>query len=983
MTTEQWLGELLLRWEELRDQGQSSPAAEELCADCPELVEPLKRRIRALERMDGLISPTAESQDASRSLAAAETGTGVKPAPPVLPGYEILDELGRGGMGIVYKARQVRLNRVVALKMVLAGAHARPEDLVRFQAEAEAVAQIQHPHIVQIFEVGQHAGLPFFALEYLEGPSLHDKLEGAPLPAREAARLVETLGRAMQAAHERGIIHRDLKPANVLLDREGRPKVTDFGLAKRVEGGAGLTQTGAIMGTPSYMAPEQAARKSHRIGPAADVYALGAILYELLTGRPPFKAATPLETLYQVVYEEPVPPRRLQSKTPRDVETICLKCLHKEPGKRYASATALADDLKRFLNGEPIEARPVGAWERGVKWARRRPAVAALLALLLVVVVGGFFGMTGLWLGAAAKEREARSEKERADREARAAREAEADTRAFSTFLVDDVLAVARPEGVQRGLGVDVTVARALEAAEPHLATKFAARPLAEAQARHAIGVTWRNLGRYAAAEQHLRRAVDLFGQQLGPDDPQTLNSANSLGVTLGHAGRPAEAIAVLERVRDGRVTTLGADHPDTLVTLNNLAGAYRDAGQTAEAIALFERVRDAQVTSLGADHPLTLVTLNNLANEYRTAGQTAGAIALLERVRDARSTKLGADHPDTLTTLNDLAVTYRAAGQTAEAIALLERVRDAQMRKLGPDHPATLSTLNNLAGAYQAAGQTAEAIAMLEQVRDARVRKLGIDHPKTLTTLNNLAAGYQAAGQTAEAIALFEQVRDAQVGKLGPDHPATLTTLTNLAATYQAAGRLEQALPLFQQAAAGIEKRQFAQGDAGWVVGNLIACHERLKQYEPAEAWRRKWLAVIQKRAGPESVASGEALAGLGWNLLRQQKYAEAEQALREGLALCAKQQPDAWKTFNTRSMLGNALLSQKKYAEAEPLLKEGYEGLKQRAAAIPPQSQAWLAEALQRLVQLYEATGRKDQADVWQKELQALPPSKPATKP
>jgi WD40 repeat protein len=300
---------------------------------------------------------------------------------PEVPGYELLGELGRGGMGVVYRARHLRLNRLVALKMVLAGEHARPEDLLRFQAEAEAVAQLQHPHIVQVYEVSQHAGLPFFALEYLDGGSLAQKLQGSPLQAREAAQLVETLARAMQAAHERGIIHRDLKPANVLLDQEGRPKISDFGLAKRVQGGPGLTQTGAVLGTPSYMAPEQAAGHGKEVGAAADVYALGAILYELLTSRPPFKAATPLETVRQVLEEEPVSPRRLQPGLARDLETICLKCLAKDPHRRYGSAKELADDLGRWLAGEPIRARPTGSWERTLKWIKRRPAAALLMAV--------------------------------------------------------------------------------------------------------------------------------------------------------------------------------------------------------------------------------------------------------------------------------------------------------------------------------------------------------------------------------------------------------------------------------------------------------------------------------------------------------------------------------------------------------------------------------------------------------------------------
>ncbi|HBI46877.1 MAG TPA: hypothetical protein DDY78_29095 [Planctomycetales bacterium] len=314
-------------------------------------------------------------------------------APPVttkvrhIGDYELLDEIGRGGMGVVYKARQLSLNRLIALKMILAGDHAGASQLSRFRDEAEALARLQHPHIVQIFEVGEHEGHPYFSMEFVEGCSLAQKLDGTPLPPHESAKLVELLARGIHYAHQQGIVHRDLKPANVLLTKGGAPKITDFGLAKKVEGGSGLTQSGAIMGTPSYMAPEQAGGKKE-VGPAADVYALGAILYECLTGRPPFKAATAMDTLRQVVADDPVPPTRLAPRTPRDVETICLKCLQKEPYKRYAGAEELANDLRRFLNGEPIAARPVGAAERVGKWVRRRPAAAALLAVIAAAALG-------------------------------------------------------------------------------------------------------------------------------------------------------------------------------------------------------------------------------------------------------------------------------------------------------------------------------------------------------------------------------------------------------------------------------------------------------------------------------------------------------------------------------------------------------------------------------------------------------------------
>jgi serine/threonine protein kinase/Tfp pilus assembly protein PilF len=303
--------------------------------------------------------------------------------------YEILGVLGRGAVGVVYKARQLGLNRLVALKMLLAGRHAGQRELMRFRIEAEAVARLRHPNIVQVYEVGEHDGLPFFSLEFVEGGSLYQKMDGKPLPPRDAARILETLARAMHYAHEHNIIHRDLKPANVLLTCDGIPKITDFGLAKRLEHNekSSKTRTGTLMGTPSYMSPEQAAGRTRDIGPLSDQYTLGAILYEMLTGRPPFLGATLLETVIQVRTREPVPPTQLQATTPHDLEVICLKCLQKEPGKRYAHAGELADDLRRFLDGEPIRARPVSLWERSWRWCRRNPRIASLYASVCVLVL--------------------------------------------------------------------------------------------------------------------------------------------------------------------------------------------------------------------------------------------------------------------------------------------------------------------------------------------------------------------------------------------------------------------------------------------------------------------------------------------------------------------------------------------------------------------------------------------------------------------
>jgi WD40 repeat protein len=314
---------------------------------------------------------------------------------PEIGDYEVLAEVGRGSMGVVYKGRQLRPDRLVALKMILAGEHASPQSVRRFLSEAEAVARLQHPGIVQIFEVGQQGPLPYISLEWVEGGSLGARLAAKPLTAAEAAGLVAALAEAVHHAHLRGVIHRDLKPTNVLLTPSGQPKITDFGLAKRLDGEPGLTASGAVLGTPSYMAPEQAAGQARDVGPPADIYALGVLLYECLTGRPPFRTASAADTLLLVIRQEPVPPRQLQPRVPRDLETICLKCLEKEPARRYGSGQELADDLVRFQQGRPIYARPVSRVEKVWRWGRRNPALAAMtglaaaaLAAVLVLSIG-------------------------------------------------------------------------------------------------------------------------------------------------------------------------------------------------------------------------------------------------------------------------------------------------------------------------------------------------------------------------------------------------------------------------------------------------------------------------------------------------------------------------------------------------------------------------------------------------------------------
>jgi len=376
MSTAPQVADLLLAWQDARGQGKSI-SADELCADCPELLSDLRRQTEAISAMEAMLG---------MSDGPEPDPTAFEQVSP--PGYEIVAVIDQGGMGVIYQARQVSLRRVVALKMILAGPCIHADKRLRFQREAEAMARLQYPLIVPIYEFGEYQGRPFLVMEYVDGGNLAQKLQRALLSPTEAAKITCFVAWAVQHAHEHGIIHRDLKPSNILLCRDGTPKLGDFGLARHLAddfANESPTRSGAVLGTASYMAAEQAAGQKD-IGPAADIYALGAILYEMLTGQPPFRGETTLQTLQQVRDQPPMPPSRLRPKLPRDLETICLKCLEKDPHRRYPSAEALAEELERFLAGTPIHARPAPAWRKLAVWTRRHPVHAVLLAAALIVV---------------------------------------------------------------------------------------------------------------------------------------------------------------------------------------------------------------------------------------------------------------------------------------------------------------------------------------------------------------------------------------------------------------------------------------------------------------------------------------------------------------------------------------------------------------------------------------------------------------------
>jgi serine/threonine-protein kinase len=831
-----------------------------------------------------------------------------------VPGYEILGVLGRGGMGVVYKARQVGLNRLCALKMILAGGHAGEADLARFHTEAEAIARLQHPNIVAVYEVGLHQGKPYLSLEFCAGGSLDRKLAGTPIEPAEAAKLVRTLAEAMQAAHAANVIHRDLKPANVLLASGGcQPpergpqtpgglhpplafvlKITDFGLAKKLDE-ASRTATNAIMGTPSYMAPEQAEGKK-QVGPAADVYALGAILYECLTGRPPFKAATALDTIMQVVADEPVPPRQLNAKVPRDLETICLKCLQKEPGKRYSSAAALADDLGRHLAGEPIRARRVGRLERAGKWVRRNPVVAALLAgVLLAVAIGGW----ALW------ERSAQQASQRMELAQRVAETERAVSLALGKAeqLRDQArqLPSATSQQAEAAAGVWRQAEAALEQAEAALSTGAAADPLLQrvSDVREEI----ERGRRHALRKGKLLRGLDEARMARSTWIDSELDNAGAstryaqafaaygLDVTRGRSEELARQIrseepdvreALIVALLDWTFVAKLAKSEGLMKVLSKIAqGAdddgwrnkFRAAWAARDRAALRSLAAEARRLSLPSssveflgvvlealdEHDDALGLLRWARNRYPSdfwiafqlgsvlrRGSNQTPVEIEEAIGSYRVAR--ALSPGSTIVLNDLGFALEQEKRFEEAIACYRRAIDIDHRFM----PARY----NLANALKKTGKLVEAVACYRAAIDLA--------PRDVKAHAGLGLALSTQGKVEEAIAAHRRTI-----AIDPNYVAGHC---NLGAALRSRKKLDEAVACFRKAIEVDSQSALAHASLGQVFADR-------GKVDDAIAYYRKALAIEPKFA--------LAHVGLGGALRATGKVDEAIACYQKALAI------------------------------------------------------------------------------------------------
>jgi tetratricopeptide (TPR) repeat protein/tRNA A-37 threonylcarbamoyl transferase component Bud32 len=826
---------------------------------------------------------------------------------PTVPGYEVLEEIGRGGMGVVYKARHVSLQRLVALKMIRAGELAGAAERARFRTEAEAVARLQHPHIVQIYEVGEAGSRPFCALEFVEGGSLDNRLAGTPLPPGPAAQLVGVLARAVHAAHQRGVVHRDLKPANILLQSKSEsrnpkpesaagsafgfrlsdfePKITDFGLAKRLDQRHAQTESGVVVGTPSYMAPEQARGEPGRVGPAADVYALGAILYELLTGRPPFRAATPLDTVLQVLSEEPVPPARLNKQVPRDLETVCLKCLRKLPGQRYASGLELAEDLRRFREGRAIAARPTPWWERAGKWARRRPAVAALVAVSALAAVSLFTVITVYTFQL----------REAVDAEARRRQQARDALDAMSSQVIEQWLAKQKELLPEHKAFLRKALALYEELAGDTDQDEKSRAGVAKAFLR--VAVIRARLGEAKDAEAAFRRSQQLY-ERLAADLPnrpdyrqQQANSHNNLGNLLADTGQSQGAESAY-RTALALLKQLASDFPNEPAYRKDLAGSYVNLGNLLNATGRpkqAERVYGAALAlnrQLAEEFPNRPDFRQQLATNYNARGtllHTAGRSQEAEvayRAALVLQKRLAADFPNRpdlrhalAHTHNNLGLLLAKMGRPPKAEAAY-RDAVALYQQLAGDFPNRPDYRRQLASCQDSLGLLLAETGRPKEAEAAYRAALGV-HKQLATELlnqpdyrqalarshNNLGILLAQTGRTREAesplreslahkkkLALDFPTRPQYREELADGHNNLANVLADTGRYQQAKAAYGAALVLYRHLARDLPANaDYQNGLAAGLVGLAVVANAQ-RRY--ADSCRRLAQALAHTRA-------------------------------------------------------------------------------------------------------------------------------------
>jgi serine/threonine protein kinase/tetratricopeptide (TPR) repeat protein len=791
------------RWEAFVEE--ACAGADELCRQVIDLLREHQQAGNFLDQPAAHVRATGEFDPGANGSASVLECAGTTIGP-----YRLLELIGEGGMGAVWMAEQRQpVQREVALKIIKPGMDTR-QVVARFEAERQALALMDHPNIAKVLDGGTTAGgRPYFVMEMVKGVPITRYCDEHRLTPHERLELFLPVCQAIQHAHQKGIIHRDVKPANVLVaPYDGRPvpKIIDFGVAKAT--GQRLTERtlftgfGVVVGTLEYMSPEQAELNNQDIDTRSDIYSLGVLLYELLTGTTPLrherlKQAAFTETLRLIREEEPprpstrlsesrdtlpsiaaqrhTEPARLTKEVRGELDWIVMKALEKDRKRRYETANSLATDVQHYLADEPVQACPPTVGYRLRKFVRRNKGPVTAIGLVLLALVAGIIGTSwGLVREAdrALGERQAKqaavaaAEAEKKAKETAETREAE--TRAVLDFVENKVFGAARPEIVEGGLGREVTLRKAVEAALPFVEKSFADQPLIEALLRCTLARSFAQLGDANNALAQLEPARALYSKHSAPDDPDRLRCLTSLAATYNFLGRPVEAVRIHEETLVLQTARLGRDHADTLVSMHHLAETYGALGREAEALKLREEALAIRKAKLGPEHRDTLRSMHDLANSYEGLDRIADALKLHEETLALRKATLPPDDRDTLFSMHEVACCYQALGRLAEARKLQEQALAIKKAKLGRDHPETIAGMWHLGLILFDQGQHAEALALHEQALALSKVKHGLDHARTLGCMNTLAANYLTAGRDAEALKLLDESWKRVEGKAG-----------------------------------------------------------------------------------------------------------------------------------------------------------------------------------------------------------------------
>ncbi len=908
--------------------------------------------------------------------------------PPAIGPYAVVREIGRGGMGVVYEARQVNPSRAVALK-VLRSAFPTREALYRFRHESEILGALRHPGIAQVYEAGVAEldgppggqALPFFAMELVPGEPLTAYADRRGLDLRQRLALLASVCDAVQHAHQNGVIHRDLKPGNILVDEQGRPKVLDFGVARaartETEATSEHTAAGQLIGTLPYMSPEQVSGDPRGVDTRADVYALGVMLFELITGQLPHDLrGLGLADAIRRIREEPPPrPAALRRGLDADLETIVATAMDKDVARRYASAAALADDIRHYLRNEPIGARPPSAIYQLRKFAQRNRGLVAGLGLALAALLAGMVGTTSGLIWALHEKGRADTEAFRARQSAEAAEAAKAtaqekerqatesantleevvsfqesqlrelDVAEVGVRLRNDIRA-ARAAALRREQRSEAEVEQALDQLESALAgvnftslalgtleenifdrtlaaidAEFGDQPPVRARLLHTAAYTLREIGLLERGLAPQREALRIWREALGDGDRHTLSAINNLGVHLHAMGKFAEAEPLLRDAVAGYRRLLGDDHDETLSSIASLAAVLSSRNELSQAEVLQREVLETRVRRLGPDDPRTLSAQNSMGTLYSRQGRQAEATQQHRLTLDGRRRALGDDHPETISAMSNLGAALLNQGKLAEAEPILREAVERSARTQGDEHPDALQARYILGALLREHGRLDEAEPLLKAALDGRRRMLGDDHPRTLQAVGTYAALLRSRGDLSRAEVLIRDALSRSEATVGPNHPATIAWIKNVGSVLDEQGFHFEAEMYYRTA---LDRRRQLLGDMHPEtipslsdLGQLLEKQDRLEEAEPL---LREAVEAAQCVLGEDHPNTLGVMHNLG-RLCRRMGRAEEAEALGAHVVAQAQRThaPQDFRLARYRSEYGRTLAALGRFGAAQ----------------------------------------------------------------